>query len=124
MHLKYYVSLIRIFRGFKGICPKCGQGRIFESFLKVAHHCNHCNQELFHHKADDMPAYIVITIVGHIIVPLFIWVMVSYNIPDWVHFSIWIPATLILSVLLLQPVKGAIVAFQWLYKMHGFARKD
>ena len=30
------------------------------------------------------------------------------------------PATLALALLLLQPVKGAIVALQWAYRMHGF----
>jgi uncharacterized protein (DUF983 family) len=34
--------------------------------------------------------------------------------------SIYLPFTLISSLLLLQPVKGAVVGFQWALRMHGF----
>jgi hypothetical protein len=33
---------------------------------------------------------------------------------------IWLPLTGILTIGLLQPVKGAIVALQWALRMHGF----
>jgi uncharacterized protein (DUF983 family) len=34
--------------------------------------------------------------------------------------ALWLPPTLILTLGLLQPVKGAIVALQWQMGMHGF----
>jgi uncharacterized protein (DUF983 family) len=37
-----------------------------------------------------------------------------------VHAALWIPLTIGLSVGLLQPVKGAVVALQWFAGMHGF----
>jgi uncharacterized protein (DUF983 family) len=107
-------------RGVKCCCPKCGQGKLFITFLKVRDKCQVCSLELHHHKADDMPPYVLITIVGHIVIPLFIWTMLRYILPDWVHFLIWIPTIIVLSIALIQPVKGAIIAFQWYYKMHGF----
>jgi hypothetical protein len=33
-------------------------------------------------------------------------------------------ATLILSLLLLQPVKGAVVGVQWALRMHGFDEQN
>jgi uncharacterized protein (DUF983 family) len=33
---------------------------------------------------------------------------------------LWLPPTLILTLGLLQPVKGAVVALQWRMGMHGF----
>ena len=39
----------------------------------------------------------------------------------WVHLAIWLPLTLVLTLTLLQPVKGVIVALQWHMGMHGFA---
>ena len=63
---------------------------------------------------------IVITIVGHIVVPLAFAVETAYR-PDYViHFLLWVPLTLGLSLALLQPVKGAIVGLQWAMRMHGF----
>jgi uncharacterized protein (DUF983 family) len=38
-----------------------------------------------------------------------------------VHLSLWLPATLIMTLGLLQPTKGMIVALQWHTGMHGFA---
>jgi uncharacterized protein (DUF983 family) len=57
-------------RGFCGRCPNCGKGRLFRAFLKVVDRCDHCGEELSHHRADDAPAYFVILIVGHIVVAL------------------------------------------------------
>jgi uncharacterized protein (DUF983 family) len=109
-----------MWRGFRGLCPKCGEGRMFRAFLKVADHCPACGEELFHHQADDAPAYFVILIVGHIVVPLALSVEVAFAPPYWVHFTLWGPLTLALALGLLQPIKGAIVGWQWANRMHGF----
>jgi len=107
-------------RGLRGQCPNCGRGRLFRAFLKVADHCPACGEALHHHRADDAPAYFVILIVGHIVVPLALVVETAFAPPYWVHFSLWLPLTLFLAIGLLQPIKGAIVAYQWAHRMHGF----
>ncbi len=38
----------------------------------------------------------------------------------WIHMSIWVPLTIILSLGLMRPVKGALVGLQWALYMHGF----
>lgn len=112
-----------MWRGFRGRCPSCGQGRLFRALLKVADACPACGEELHHHQADDAPAYFVIVIVGHVVVPLALSVEVSYTPPYWVHFALWAPLTIGLALGLLQPVKGAIVGWQWAARMHGFDRR-
>jgi uncharacterized protein (DUF983 family) len=112
--------LSAMWRGFRGRCPKCGEGHVFRSFLKVADKCEVCGEEFHHHRADDFPAYLVIVLVGHIVVPLVLHVESTYAPPYWVHAALWIPLTIGLSVGLLQPVKGAVVALQWFAGMHGF----
>jgi uncharacterized protein (DUF983 family) len=109
-----------LLRGWRGRCPACGKGHIFRAFLKVADHCDACGEELYHHRADDFPAYCVIFAVGHIIVPLVLVVETTWMPPLWLHAAIWLPAVLALSIGLLQPFKGGIVALQWLMGMHGF----
>jgi uncharacterized protein (DUF983 family) len=54
-------------RGLRGRCPACGDGRLFPRYLKVAEDCAACGAELRHHRADDLPPYLVIFIVGHIL---------------------------------------------------------
>jgi uncharacterized protein (DUF983 family) len=109
-------------RGFAGKCPCCGRGRLFERFLQVARECEVCGEPFYHHRADDLPAYLVLLFVGHLIVALLLAVDSAYAPPYWVEFAIWIPLTLLLSTGLLQPVKGAVVAMQWQMGMHGFAK--
>ena len=56
-------------RGFRCRCPRCGEGKLFRAFLKVDDHCSECGLDFTPHRADDLPAYLVIVIVGHIVVP-------------------------------------------------------
>jgi uncharacterized protein (DUF983 family) len=108
-------------RGFKMKCPLCGTGDLFSRFLKVADRCPACREEFHYHRADDFPAYLVIVVVGHVIVPVILAVEVAYAPPTWLQPVVWLPLTLIGSLGLLQPTKGAIVALQWQAGMHGFA---
>ncbi len=109
-----------LIRGFCCRCPRCGRGAMFRAFLKVAHACPACGEALHHQRADDAPAYFVIVIVGHVIVPLTLAVEVAFAPPYWVHAVLWLPMVIALTLGLLQPVKGTIVAAQWANSMHGF----
>jgi uncharacterized protein (DUF983 family) len=108
-------------RGLLGRCPSCGEGRLFRAFVKVADQCERCGEPFRHHRADDFPAYLVIVLVGHIVVPFAMWVEIAYSPAYWLHAAIWLPMVVGLALGLLQPIKGAIVALQWQTGMHGFA---
>jgi uncharacterized protein (DUF983 family) len=107
-------------RGFRGRCPRCGEGRLFRAFLKVADNCDKCGQDFSGHRADDLPAYLVIVVVGHIVVPLALYIETNYSPPVALQLAIYLPLTLVSSLLLLQPVKGGVVGLQWALRMHGF----
>lgn len=111
-------------RGFRGRCPRCGEGKLFRAFLKVDDHCSVCQLDFTPHRADDLPAYLVIVIVGHIVVPMILWIETDYSPSLALQLSIYLPLTLILSLALLQPVKGAVVAIQWALRMHGFDEQN
>jgi uncharacterized protein (DUF983 family) len=112
------VSAVR--RGFSGRCPCCATGRMFRAFLKVRERCEVCGEELFHHRADDFPPYLVIVIVGHIVVSMILLVEIEFAPPLWLQMTLWPLVTMGLALALLQPVKGAVVALQWSLRMHGF----
>lgn len=109
-----------LWNGLRGRCPNCGKGHMFRAFLKVADRCDSCGEELHHQRADDFPAYLVIVIVGHLVVPLILHVEMVYEPAYWVHAVLWLPLTLALSLLLIQPIKGMVIAMQWRIGMHGF----
>jgi uncharacterized protein (DUF983 family) len=101
-------------------CPACGGGAMFHRYLKVSDHCPNCGEALHHHRADDAPPYFTIVIVGHVIVSLVLSVEMAYRPELWVHAALWLPLTVILTLLALPPIKGALVALQWALMMHGF----
>ena len=108
-------------RGFSLRCPKCGQGRLFRAYLKVADRCQDCDEDFSHQRADDAPAYITIFIVGHFIVA---GILAGDDV--WPDSPIWLVALLacaaatLASLWLLPRVKGALIGFQWAMRMHGF----
>jgi uncharacterized protein (DUF983 family) len=107
-------------RGLKARCPCCGSGAMFTGYLKVSDNCAVCNTDLSHQRADDFPPYLTIMVVGHIVVALVLMVERSTDWSTGTHLAVWIPLTIILSMLLLQPLKGAVVGLQWALRMHGF----
>ncbi|MCC8952989.1 DUF983 domain-containing protein [Bradyrhizobium sp. Pear77] len=110
-----------MWRGFTMKCPNCGRGHLFGRFLKVADHCEVCGEDFTPQRADDFPAYLVIVVVGHVVVPALLWMEMTYAPPAWLQLAIWLPFTLFSALGLLQPTKGAIVGLQWQLGMEGFA---
>lgn len=111
-------------RGLFCKCPNCGQGKLFASFVKTVDQCEVCHEEIFHHRADDLPAYLVVVIVGHIVVGAFMGVEATSKLALWQHLLIWVPLTIVSALALLRPMKGAVVGMQWALYMHGFGGED
>ena len=113
---------LAVWRGFRNRCPHCGEGRVFGRFLKVRHACEACGTELHHHRADDLPPYLVIFIVGHLVGLAILEIEMRVDdVPLWLQMAVWPLVALVLSLALLQPVKGAVVGLQYGLGMHGFA---
>ena len=108
-------------RGLKGHCPACGQSALFRSFLKPVSHCPACGQSWAHQRADDLPAYLVVLILGHILVPLVVAVNLHFDMPMWVQMTLWPGLALVLAMLMIQPAKGLVIGLQWARRMHGFS---
>ena len=108
-------------RGLHCRCPACGAGKSFRAFLKVADACPACGEELHHHNADDLPAYVVVSLVGHFMLSAALWMEVSYSPDYWVFAVTLLPIATVMTLGLIQPVKGAIVALQWHMGLDGFA---
>ena len=107
-------------RGFLGKCPNCGEGRLFSGYVSVRDECDICHEELHHHRADDFPAYLVIFIIGHTLVPGFLAAYFWLDMGPWAQLALWVPFTVAATLLLLPRVKGAVIGLQWALRMHGF----
>ncbi len=109
-----------IMAGVKGRCPNCGEGRMFGKWLKVSPQCSSCGEELHHERAQDFPPYITLFIVGHVVVTLLMLVEARFTLSLPAHLAIWLPMAIIMSVAMMQPVKGGVVGLQWALRMFGF----
>lgn len=105
--------------GFGGRCPACGNARLFRAFLKPVDRCGACGQDWTGQRADDFPAYLVILILGHVLVPIVVSVNRTIDVPMGVQAIGWPLLTLILALLMIQPMKGAVIGWQWARRMHG-----
>ncbi|MGC9369231.1 MAG: DUF983 domain-containing protein [Paracoccaceae bacterium] len=109
-----------LMRGWRRRCPNCGAGPMLCGYLKVRETCPVCHEELYHHRADDGPAYLTILIVGHLMAPIILWTFTAFRPDPLVLAAIFTVGCVALSLYLLPRLKGAMVALQWAKRMHGF----
>lgn len=108
-----------VFRGAKGRCPACGEGRLFWRYLKVSHHCPRCDHDLARYRADDGPAYLTILLIGHLIVAPLLFFPIVWQSPAIYSVPILLGSLAALTLLALPVVKGA-----WIGLMYALGMKD
>lgn len=99
--------------GMRGRCPRCGEGRLFKGFLTVADRCSACGLDYDFADAGDGPAVFVIMLVGFVVVALALILEFTVGPPYWVHVVLWVPLVFALSIGLLRPLKGLMIAQQY-----------
>lgn len=102
--------------GLKCRCPRCGEGRLFSGYLDLATRCDKCRLDYSFADAGDGPAVFVILLAGFLIVGLAVVVEFVWRPPYWVHALLWIPLVLAVTLGLLRPLKGLLVALQFHHK--------
>lgn len=107
-----------IARGFCGRCPRCGAGRLYRAYLKLATACASCGEVLGDIRADDGPAWATILLVGHLVVPFYL-AAVRADAPGWVMFGVMLPATIALTAILLPRLKGVFASILWSIEMRS-----
>ncbi len=111
-------------KGFRGKCPRCGEGPLFRAYSKVTDHCTACGQPFLGHRADDAPPYITMMIVGHALAIPIVEVKRHLDPPLGLQFLIWILLATVMTLWLLPRSKGALIGLQWANRMHGFGDPD
>ncbi len=102
--------------GVRGRCPRCGQGRLFKSFLTLAPRCDVCGLDYAFADPADGPAFFVICFTCVPAVLFAVWLEVEYEVPYWVHLVTSLPVLLLTCIPPLRPLKGWLVASQYIYK--------
>ncbi len=93
-------------------CPDCGQGKLFKGFLTVTDHCPACDYDFTTLNTGDGAAIFVMQIAGGIVVFGALFVQVAYDPPVWAMLMVALPLVAGLSLGLMRPAKGVMVALQ------------
>lgn len=99
--------------GWKGLCPRCGIGRMFQSWLKIVDRCENCGLDYRFAAPDDGPAFFSLCVVALPLIAIVIWVQVTLDPPTWLLLGISVPFMLLGTLLPLRPLKGWLVASQY-----------
>jgi uncharacterized protein (DUF983 family) len=97
----------------KGLCPRCGNGKLFSGFLTVQPKCNSCDLDFKFADAGDGPAVFVILIAGFLILFSVLYVQIVYDPPTWVIMAIFLPLTVVICLGMLRPLKGLAIGLQY-----------
>jgi uncharacterized protein (DUF983 family) len=102
--------------GLRGRCPRCGEGHIFKGYLSLRTQCEVCGLDLTFADTADGPAFFVMSFVGIVVVGFALWIEFTYQAPLWLNLLIAVVLTGVLSLALVRPLKGMMVALQYHHK--------
>lgn len=100
----------------KGLCPRCGQGSLFDGYLDIAKRCSHCGLDYSVFDVGDGATVFVILIAGFLICGGALVVEVKYSPPYWVHALIWLPLIAIVVLGGLRLVKSTLMVLQYKHR--------
>lgn len=101
-------------------CPKCGSAPLFSAYLKTDNVCSTCGEDFSHHRADDLPPYLALVIVGHILVGVMLHLEMMWHISPINYLAVLVPLAIIMPLAMLPILKGGVIGLQWALRMHGF----
>lgn len=113
---EHWPRLPPIRTGIRGKCPRCGQGRLFQGFLKLRPGCDVCGLDYSFADPADGPAFFVMCFACVPAVVFAFWIELQFAAPYWVHLVTSLPAILLTCIPPLRPLKGWLVASQYFYK--------
>lgn len=99
--------------GLAGRCPRCGKGRLFDGFLSLQRRCETCGFDFAFADSGDGPAFFIMSIVGIFVVFCALIVEFAYQPPIWLHLVIWSALAIGLSLAMVRPAKGLLIALQY-----------
>ena len=117
---RYWPPLSPFSTGIGCRCPRCGRGRLFKNLLEVRETCEVCGLDLSPHDTGDGATVFVILFLGALVVTLAIIMETTFHPPIWVHLVVWLPTITILSIVLLRPFKGVLIALHYKNLRHKY----
>lgn len=114
--MSYYPPVSPYAAGLGCKCPRCGQGALFDGFLKLGASCEVCGLDYAKADSGDGPAVFVIFIVGFVAVALAFVARYVWYWPMGAALIVSLVFTVVSILLLLRPLKATLIALQYANK--------
>ena len=102
--------------GLRGRCPRCGEGKLFDGFLKLRQGCDKCGLSYDFADPADGPAFFVMCFACVPAVTFALLLQIKAEPPFWVHLLTSLPFLLATCILPLRPLKGWLVCSQYFFQ--------
>jgi uncharacterized protein (DUF983 family) len=102
-----------ILRGFRGRCPRCGEGKLFSGFLQQVDKCAVCGQPLAGFNVGLLLPFVVITLVAHVIIFVMLDMELNERASPLIYMAVLVPLSVVVPLAIIRPVKGALIGFLW-----------
>ena len=103
---------LAVVRGFRGVCPACGEGRLFSGYVAQVDACARCGESFTAYRTADFAPYLVTFAIGLVFVPLTLVLSMSAYATLWLVAALCV-AALTCALVLLPRAKGAAVGLLW-----------
>lgn len=110
--------------GIRGRCPRSGGGALFKDFLTLEPRCEACGLDYGFADSGDGPAAFIMMIAGAVVLGSALITDAYYEPPLLMLAVIFLPLMLIVSLALMRPTKGLLIASQFRNKAAQIINPD
>lgn len=110
--------------GFVCRCPNCGRGRLYQGFLSVVDTCGVCGFDFTRLNTGDGAAVFIMQIAGGLVVFSALFIQIVYSPPIWAMLVVALPLVVGISLGLMRPGKGVMIALQMRSRAGQASRHD
>ena len=107
-----------------GLCPQCGAKTLFAGPARFAGQCSKCGLDYSAFNVGDGPAALLTLFIGALVIILAMIVDVAFDPPFWAQALIWVPFTVVATILSLRMAKAALLAAEYRNKAGEAGRDD
>jgi uncharacterized protein (DUF983 family) len=93
-------------------CPNCARRPLFAGFLRVVERCDACGFDFTRLNTGDGAAVFVMQIAGAPVVFGALFIQLAWEPPIWAMLAVALPLVAGLSLGLMRPAKGVMIALQ------------
>lgn len=111
-----YMAQPPVSTGLRGRCPRCGQGKLFDGFLKLQPCCAVCGLDFAFADSGDGPAVFVMLLAGGVVLGFVLWLEFTFEPPLWIHLIVSVPVLFGVCLGMLRLLKGVLIALQYANK--------